>query len=256
MTPETLETILAKTNLPETYQHKLRIFVENLKEEKSIACVELFGSAAYGKFDDKSDIDLKVLVESSNFITPAQAYDIVAQNYFWPLKVQIRSIREISPTNQITMKRGFSKYVANVSITLLGKERNLHKKFAKAVESDVFGKHAPNMWHTVYCTRKNFLMSQYAKYGNTHALRRIQEISPAGFFQDAVREVLEPSINGRERTDILKTFYDITSIESRVAELEALRQERDNFRVEDYLQLKEITEEAAWALNAYLNNAP
>ncbi len=249
----TLESILAKTNLPVKYEDKLKSFVENVQQEDAVAGVLLFGSAAKGEFDEFSDIDVIVFTNGGGFKTPEKVYEIVADNYFKPLTVQIKSLNEISGANQVTMDVGFLEHLNNVGL-MLSDKTNL--EFSSALNSKTFGRHAAYIWYDLYRVRKDFLLFNYVRRGLDEAKKHIHSTTPTHFFQQAVRRVLGVPLTPEQdnKSEIIKIFYEKTNLPAPLRTLKELREkDRDAKTYDDYSQFKNMIEEAIWALNCYMN---
>ena len=98
----------------------LRGFVESVKDIDGVNGIILYGSTSdvMNNYDNASDIDLFVCLESDTFRTELKPYEEVAKLTHGKIKPAIKSVREFSSDNCVSFTRRSIQHLKNAGVVL------------------------------------------------------------------------------------------------------------------------------------------
>lgn len=249
-------------------------FIEEIKECDEIVGIILFGSAATGKMDELSDIDLLVCVDSPNFHTPQTAYEVIAPHVSDRMGVTVKTIQEFSPRNFVTMHLRFIQHLYNVGkVVYRGsdlEENYFEKKIDEMWKGLKMDSRIENAYRVAFSLAVRHTVLELYR-GNFEMIKRGKFFKrpPSSFWQNSIH-LLNVEIRPEDEGNIVEMFNKIIptgSVEYLKKVRNSMIEINEEYRtngyqlspalsrriIESYVEFKNTIEGDMWALNEYLN---
>jgi len=261
-------------------QNKIDKFVKSVSESDQIAAIALYGSTALGN-ENPSDIDLLVLTKSDNFYTTREVYDVVAKFTGGIIKPTVKSVKEISPNNFMTMTNRYANHLYNVAQPLYENGVDLRETIDDmwaGLQNNLKTEHAYKIG-PAFIIRHRYLELMRGNFIKVLNDDRNKVDRPSKTFFQSALDVIGCDIEKAEELDIVKYFYEnvpcdigsadnVKRIRKRIDSvndtiLNEIGENVDLIKVkiptpiqeeikDIYAEFKHIVEEAAWELNMFL----